>query len=225
MRLGRGRRFLPQNQSAARRSSHASLASRRHRPCVRRPRPRRPRRGRAQGRQRPLPAHGLSRGQRAAGHDLEHQLAPAELWRGAGAPRAVGCRRAVGLDRDAARRRAAGRRGDAGDQQQRIAAASARRPGERGDGHADADRERGGAGYEGQPADRGDARERPSGQAVTRSEAAGVARQREVELRVSNRGEERQRQEPAGEPRRAGSAEFRHLVHRGLRARRLRCRW
>src|SRR6266700_3057551 len=136
----------------------------------------------AQRRQGRLPAHGLSGGNGPPGNDFDDQLAPAELRPGAGPACALGQRRAVGMDRDPARRRPAGRGGDAGDQRQRVAAASARRAGERPDRHPDAHRQCGRAGHEDQPAGRRDARQRLAGEALARSEAAVAAGQRKNQL-------------------------------------------
>ena len=66
-------------------------------------------------------------------------------------------------------------------------------------------------------ADRRDARQGSAGQADGDAAASRIARQFEVELRISARHQERQRQETHGEPVRPGAGEFRHLVHRAIR--------
>ena len=75
-------------------------------------------------------------------------------------------------------------------------------------------------------ADRGDARQGPAGQADADAAASRIARHLEVELRVSARHQERQRQEADGEPVGAGAAEFRRHLHRAIRHARssTRCR-
>ena len=149
--------------------------------------------------QRTVSADRLSRGHTASGNDLVDQSEAAEPRSSAGAACAFGLRGAFGVDDKPDRRRSAGCGGNAWDQQQRVARAARRGPQGCSDRNHQPHRQCARPHHERLAAGRSNARDGSAGEAYAQSSVARIARDIEIEFRVSVGHQERKRQEDHGQ--------------------------